>query len=232
MKHIKYGLDAPIIPTIYILWGIVSLFINPLNWLTISISGLFLICGFIFIHTSLIGKSRIWDQIINELEIPKSSKIIDLGTGHGAVLVKFANKIGLDGNVIGVDIWKSSDQLGNSQKNTQQIINSEGVSEKARLLTADMVNLPLASNSFDFVVSSFAFHNIKPLSARKKAIKEAIRILKPNGQLVIVDTGYNLNNYLDEFNAMRLHSIKKRIFGFNGWWTGPWMSSYVVQGKK
>lgn len=47
-------------------------------------------------------------------------------------------------------------------------------------------NVPLPSQSFDFVSIMYAFHEI-PLGARELIMYEARRILKPKGTLVILD---------------------------------------------
>lgn len=44
------------------------------------------------------------------LVIPEDSIILDLGTGHGLVLIKFASKISSEGHVTGIDLWKNRDQ--------------------------------------------------------------------------------------------------------------------------
>ena len=38
------------------------------------------------------------------LVIPEDSIILDLGTGHGLVLIKFASKISSEGHVTGIDL--------------------------------------------------------------------------------------------------------------------------------
>ena len=56
------------------------------------------------------------------LVIPEDSIILDLGTGHGLVLIKFASKISSEGHVTGIDLWKNRDQSNNSFKSTQQLL--------------------------------------------------------------------------------------------------------------
>lgn len=54
--------------------------------------------------------------------------------------------------------------------------------------TGDLTVPPFDDNSFDLVVSSFAIHNIPARAGRKKAIDEAVRVLRPGGRLLIADS--------------------------------------------
>ena len=70
------------------------------------------------------------------LVIPEDSIILDLGTGHGLVLIKFASKISSEGHVTGIDLWK------NSFKSTQQLLQEKNLENRSDLKTADMIELP------------------------------------------------------------------------------------------
>jgi ubiquinone/menaquinone biosynthesis C-methylase UbiE len=91
------------------------------------------------------------------------------------------------GRAVGVDLWRSVDQSGNSAETTRRNAIQEGVADRVELHTADMTALPLEDNSFDVVVSNFAIHNIRGHAGREKAIDEAVRVLRPGGRLLIAD---------------------------------------------
>lgn len=63
------------------------------------------VLAIVFIYTSLSGKYKIIHQVVKSLDIPDNSKVLDLGTGHGAVLLEVAKKLKQPGEVIGIDIW-------------------------------------------------------------------------------------------------------------------------------
>lgn len=121
------------------------------------------------------------------MNLSSDSKVLDLGTGHGAILLEVAYKLKNPGEVIGIDIWQSVDQSGNSQAATLQNIKQAQVGEVAKVETANMTALPFSDNEFDYIFAGFAIHNIKPKSKRELAINEALRVLKYDGKLVIID---------------------------------------------
>ena len=63
----------------------------------------------------------------------------------------------------------------------------ERVEDRVKLQTGDARTLPFGDETFDVIVSSFAFHNIPDKSERAKAIREVVRDLKPRGQIAIED---------------------------------------------
>ncbi|WP_255552616.1 class I SAM-dependent methyltransferase [Lactobacillus sp. Sy-1] len=229
--NLKYGLDAPLVPILYIIFGIM---ITALNFKSLGIifGLLMIIAGIIFIHTSLRGKFIIWNRLIGNLNIEPNDKALDLGCGHGAVLIKIAEHLGNDGSIDGVDLWKNRDQSNNSKMATQKNIINSKVRCHTKLLTADVVKLPFEDNQYNLVTASLLFHNIKPKSERERALDEACRVLKPNGTLIIMDLGILMNEYVSVLKKNNLKIDFAKRVGFNGWWTGPWMGSYVIKAYK
>ncbi|MCF6166232.1 hypothetical protein LROSL1_2454 [Furfurilactobacillus rossiae] len=236
--RITRGIDAPFVPIMYLIAGILIL-INwafshsyPTSWVTLTLGIIMFAGGLIFLHTTLRGKYIIWQKIMSNMSITKDAQVLDLGCGHGAVLIAFAQRLGAHGHATGVDLWRQRDQSNNGSEQTQANLVASGVADRTSLLTGDMTKLPTGDNAYDFVVSSFAFHNIKPAAQRKIALSEAVRTLKPGGRLVIVDTNHNDREYKAALQDLGLKDIELKSAGFNGWWSGPWMSSYVIQGIK
>ncbi|QIL50319.1 class I SAM-dependent methyltransferase [Weissella coleopterorum] len=237
-KLMKNGLDAPLVPILYILAGLIALlFVAVFHqydgylW-TIGYGVLMILGGVIFINTSTRGKKKIWSSIINSELSQSSYHVLDLGTGHASVLLQMSDKLSSTKKSMGIDIWNSDDQSNNGIEATEAIIQENDLAGQVDIKTADMRSLPSGDGEYDLVVSSLAFHNIKPKIERKRALLEAVRVLGHDGKLIIVDTGHNKREYAEVLNQAGMDSINVKTYGMNGWWTGPWMATYLVMASK
>jgi Methylase involved in ubiquinone/menaquinone biosynthesis len=234
-----YGLDAPLVPVSYgvvsfvlLLIGIIAL-TNGQSWgyWLLAYGLLALICVVLYLHTSLRGKYLIWKHVLADLNLPAGARILDLGCGHGAVLIMVAKHLDPAGKAVGVDIWRKVDQSGNAIQATEANLRAENVAEKVRLVTADMRSLPLENASFDFVFSSMAIHNINDVPGRARAVQEAFRVLKPGGTLIIVDI-MKTREYMRTLHRLSPQTLERRNVGWIGWWTGPWMATHKIKAVK
>ena len=227
----KKGIDAPITPLMFIICGSAGLVavMHSDNYVNYVFPVLMIILSIIYLHTSLIGKYRIIQHVVEKLEIPSTSQILDLGTGHGAVLLTVTQRLSVPGKVIGIDIWNSVDQSNNSRLVTQQNIDQLGLNDVARLQTADMTSLPFQDNYFDYVFASLAIHNVKPKAQRRLAIEEAMRILKNNGQLVIIDIEH-IQEYQKWLSELGCNDVQVYSAGWDGLW--GWLPTKILIAKK
>jgi ubiquinone/menaquinone biosynthesis C-methylase UbiE len=60
----------------------------------------------------------------------------------------------------------------------------------AQLARMNAESLAYASNSFDTLIIFFLLHELPP-AARQRALEEALRVLKPNGRLLVAEHGAN-----------------------------------------
>ncbi len=107
----------------------------------------------------------------------KPRKIIDLGCGTGSTTL-ILKKAFPNSEVIGLDL------------STYMLVMADYKAQKAGLEiqwlhgNAEHTNLP--EGSFDLVTASLLFHET-PIYATKKILQESFRILKPGGELIILD---------------------------------------------
>lgn len=126
-------------------------------------------CMTLFTHR-LIRKSA--------LSLAKSNpeKILDVCTGTGDTAILTAEKFP-NSQITAIDF--SPSMLALAKKKAKKHPN-------ICFLEADATNLPFENNSFDLCTISFGLRNLPDI---KSALKEFFRILKPSGQLIILDTG-------------------------------------------
>jgi len=107
--------------------------------------------------------------------VKTAKKILDLGCGEGMRL----GNLKTSGEKVGVDI---SDFAINKARNKYP---------KAKFIKTDIERLPLKSNSFDLVYSMFVIEHV---AAPEKVLKEAVRVLRKSGTLILGAPNYGAPN--------------------------------------
>lgn len=106
---------------------------------------------------------------------PKS--ILDIATGTGDLAIALA-KTNAD-KIIGLDISSGMLDIG------KQKILKEKLEKTIDMVLADSENMPFEDNTFDAITVAFGVRNFETL---EKGLKEILRVLKPNGIFVILET--------------------------------------------
>lgn len=228
----SYGLDAPLWPVVL---GLICAFdsvegiISRSPWPFVG-AALIFACVMSGLHASLRGKFVVWQELLDGLALHGDEQVLDIGCGRGAVLLAVAKRLP-NGKAVGIDIWRKADQFGNSIDATRRNAVAEGVADRIELHTADMTALPFEDGSFDLVVSSLAIHNVKGKENRRKAIAEAVRVLRPGGRLLIADI-FSTALYCKELEARGMRNVTRRNLGWRMAWCGPLLTTRAVSAVK
>ncbi len=131
-------------------------------------------------------------RAIRLLAKAQPQKVLDLATGTGGVALALVRQLHTP-QVIGLDIAEAMLEVGRKK------IAAQGLENRIQLQCGDAENMPFQDNSFDAITIAFGVRNFENLS---KGLKEMHRVLKPQGEVVIL-----------EFSKPRIFPLKQ-LFHF------------------
>lgn len=121
-------------------------------------------------------RQKPWYVCLEFIRSIKTTDIVaDIGCGNGRHLLPCAYKCSY---AIGVDISNKLLRIVQKKITNKRIIN-------VSLIHADAVKLPLTDNSVNAVLFIASLHNIRGKQHRHHALREIVRVLKPNGVALI-----------------------------------------------
>ena len=103
--------------------------------------------------------------------------ILDIATGTGDLAILMAETKAE--KIIGLDISVGMLEVG------KQKIAAKKLSQKIEMMVGDSEKMPFEDNTFDAITVAFGIRNFENL---EKGLAEILRVLKPNGTFVILET--------------------------------------------
>jgi len=157
------------------------------------------------------SRAYLWEELIPLIRyIQPKDKVLDLGCGNGRLLSGLKDK---EVEYVGID---SSERLIEIAKAKYQ------GEERSKFLVVEALTLPFRDNHFDKVFSIAVLHHIPSDNFRLDFLKEARRVLKPKGLLIL--TVWNLRQTwsLLKYTILRIFGKSELDPGDVFW---PWRSS-------
>ncbi len=103
--------------------------------------------------------------------------ILDIATGTGDLAIMMTNTTAT--TIVGLDLSAGMLDVGKKKIEAKQLSN------RIEMVLGDSENIPFAENHFDAITVSFGIRNFENL---EKGLSEILRVLKPNGIFVILET--------------------------------------------
>ncbi|XSG86488.1 MAG: class I SAM-dependent methyltransferase [Methylohalobius sp. ZOD2] len=125
---------------------------------------------------------RFGRRTVERLDLRAGERVLDVCCGSGGSALPAANKVGVDGAVVAVDLAGRLVDLARAKAEDQRLTNIE-------FRVDDMLALGYSDHSFEAVVCVFGIFFVPDMS---EAVKELWRMVKPGGRLAITSWGPNL----------------------------------------
>lgn len=145
-------------------------------------------------------------NISESLGLKAGMKILDVGAGWGLFAIEMAKQL-KKGEVVGIDI--ASDDIINARK----LVKEAEVEDIVSIQEMDATELSFRDNHFDLATSFLGMRDIHMTRGKrgvKKAVEEMIRVVKPNGKIVLCVTPLEDMETEDQRIAVKLEG---KIFG-------------------
>ena len=125
------------------------------------------------------GRERAFrEKILSFAKLKPGEAVLDVGCGTGTVALLAKKKVGPQGRVEGIDA--AAEMVARATTKARR----SGLQVEFSNATAQ--ELPFKDGEFDVVLSTLMFHHL-PKKGREEFAREAVRVLRPGGRLVVVD---------------------------------------------
>lgn len=125
-----------------------------------------------------LGTDQGWRRnVLKMVSDTNPDSILDIATGTGdlAILLSKSNAK----RIVGLDLSAGMLEVGKEK------VKALGLQNKIEMIQGDSENLPFQDNTFDAITVAFGVRNFETL---EKGLSEILRVLKPNGIFVILET--------------------------------------------
>ncbi len=142
------------------------------------------------------------DMALDLFEIRSGERVLEIGFGTGHALKEIANRVGLEGRIIGIDISTEMCEI------TRERLVGKNSLENADLICADAISIPLEENVFDKIFMSFTLELFSELEI-KTVLNEIKRLLDEKGKLCVVSLSKEEDTFVELYE--RLHDFFPQI---------------------
>jgi len=149
-----------------------------------------------------IGVHRAWKWFaVAQSGVQAGDRVLDLAAGSGDLSLKFADKVGDEGQVIVTDINEAMLEEGRKR------LTDAGVAGNVNYCLVNAESLPFEDNRFDCISISFGLRNV---TRKEVALASMQRCLKPGGRVIILEFSQPTNEtFRKVYDAYSFNVIPK-----------------------
>lgn len=144
-------------------------------------------------------------QTLAALAVKPGERGLDVGCGPGFLTCELAREASINGSVAGLD--PSREMLGAARVKAGKT----GVAGRVDLVMGSAERLPFVTQSLDFVVVVQVYLYVAEVEV---ALREAARVLRPDGRLAIVDTDWESCVWLTSDDGRHRRVLDARVSQF------------------
>jgi demethylmenaquinone methyltransferase / 2-methoxy-6-polyprenyl-1,4-benzoquinol methylase len=116
-------------------------------------------------------------KVLGLVAAKKPKTVLDIATGTGDLAILMSETSAE--RIVGLDLSPGMLEIGKSK------IKNQNLDSKIEMIVGDSEKLPFEDNSFDAITVAFGIRNFETL---EKGLSEILRVLKPNGIFVVLET--------------------------------------------
>lgn len=128
-----------------------------------------------------LGQHRVWKRMaVSWSGAKKGDKVLDICCGSGDLAFLLSEKVGIDGQVIGLDFSREQLLIASSKQEER----SNPCYKNIEWLEGDALDLPFPNGHFDALTMGYGLRNV---INRERAMEEIFRVLRPGCKASILD---------------------------------------------
>lgn len=128
-------------------------------------------------------------QVLQRLSPQPGECALDIGCGPGLTSLALGEAVGVNGQVLAVDM--ADPMLGLARLRCQS-------QPQVQFQNLDVTHLPMANASFDMALATQVYEYVPDMA---HALKELVRVLRPGGRVLLVDTDWESAVWASRDNA-------------------------------
>jgi len=154
-----------------------------------------------FNRLASLGLDQRWRRrLITECRLRPGMRVLDVCTGTGDLALLSAARTNREGMVVGLDFNEAMLQGARRKQQAQGF--------PVQWLRGDAQGLPFQTGSFDRVCIGFSTRNLSDLG---QGFREMLRVLKPGGTLLVLETGRPANPLMRAGHLLFLGTVVRVI---------------------